>query len=86
MTSSRWSSAKVSAAILTQSVMLSPAETLSRNLCREYRSRFGDVLHHNVDKALLCGGRSAPRIWWAVPRSHQSTSIWLAERWDRDRQ
>jgi len=36
------------------------AETLSRNLCREYRSRFGDVLHHNVDKALLCGGRSAP--------------------------
>ena len=36
------------------------AEMLSRNLCREYRSRFGDVLHHNVDKALLCGGRSAP--------------------------
>jgi S-adenosylmethionine synthetase len=36
------------------------AETLSRNLCHEYRSRFGDVLHHNVDKALLCGGRSAP--------------------------
>src|SRR6266567_6743142 len=36
------------------------AETLSRNLCREYRSRFGDVLHYNVDKALLCGGRAAP--------------------------
>ena len=36
------------------------AETLSRNLCREYRRRFGDVLHHNVDKALLCGGRAAP--------------------------
>lgn len=32
------------------------AETLSRNLCREYRRRFGYVLHHNVDKALLCGG------------------------------
>jgi S-adenosylmethionine synthetase len=36
------------------------AETLSRNLCREYVSRFGHVLHHNVDKALLCGGRAMP--------------------------
>jgi S-adenosylmethionine synthetase len=36
------------------------AETLSRNLSREYRRRFGDVLHHNVDKALLRGGQSAP--------------------------
>jgi S-adenosylmethionine synthetase len=36
------------------------AETFSRNLCREYRSRFGSVLHHNVDKALLRGGRAAP--------------------------
>jgi S-adenosylmethionine synthetase len=38
------------------------AETLSRNLCREYRRRFGEILHHNVDKALLCGGRAAPRF------------------------
>ena len=36
------------------------AETLSRNLCREYRRCFGAILHHNVDKALLCGGRSTP--------------------------
>jgi len=36
------------------------AEALSRNLCREYRRRFGDILHHNVDKALLSGGRAAP--------------------------
>lgn len=36
------------------------AETLSRNLCREYRKRFGRVLHHNVDKALLRGGLAAP--------------------------
>lgn len=36
------------------------AETLSRNLCREYRKRFGKVLHHNVDKALLRGGLAAP--------------------------
>ena len=32
------------------------AEALSRSLCREYRQRFGAILHHNVDKALLCGG------------------------------
>jgi S-adenosylmethionine synthetase len=36
------------------------AEALSRNLCREYQRRFGHVLHHNVDKALLCGGRAMP--------------------------
>ena len=36
------------------------AETLSRNLCREYQGRFGHVLHHNVDKALLCGGQAMP--------------------------
>ena len=34
------------------------AETLSRNLCQEYQRRFGEILHHNVDKALLCGGRA----------------------------
>jgi S-adenosylmethionine synthetase len=38
------------------------AETLSRNLCRCYLDRFGTVLHHNVDKVLLCGGSSAPRF------------------------
>ncbi len=36
------------------------AENLSRALCREYRRRFGYILHHNVDKALLCGGRAEP--------------------------
>lgn len=36
------------------------AETLSRNLCRHYLDRFGAILHHNVDKALLCGGRALP--------------------------
>lgn len=35
------------------------AETLSRNLCQEYQRQFGEILHHNVDKALLCGGRAA---------------------------
>ncbi len=36
------------------------AENLSRALCREYRARFGEILHYNVDKALLRGGRSSP--------------------------
>jgi len=36
------------------------AETLSRNLCHHYLERFGQILPHNVDKALLCGGSAAP--------------------------
>jgi S-adenosylmethionine synthetase len=36
------------------------AENLSQTLCREYQQRFGAILHHNVDKALLCGGSAAP--------------------------
>ncbi len=42
------------------------AETLSRNLCRAYQERFGQILHHNVDKALLCGGRAAPAFGGGV--------------------
>jgi S-adenosylmethionine synthetase len=38
------------------------AEEVSRALCRHYLDRFGVVLHHNVDKALLCGGASEPRF------------------------
>jgi S-adenosylmethionine synthetase len=34
------------------------AEDFSRTLSRYYLENFGVVLHHNVDKALLCGGRS----------------------------
>src|SRR5678815_4159071 len=36
------------------------AEQLSIALCRHYLDHFGVVLHHNVDKALLWGGRSRP--------------------------
>jgi S-adenosylmethionine synthetase len=36
------------------------ADDVSRALCREYKRRFGRILHHNVDKALLCGGASRP--------------------------
>ncbi|GAA0001911.1 hypothetical protein BRDID11002_19120 [Bradyrhizobium diazoefficiens] len=30
------------------------AETLSRNLCREYLRRFGHVLHYNVRQKRYC--------------------------------
>ena len=36
------------------------AETFSTGLSRFYLERFGSVLHHNVDKALLCGGAARP--------------------------
>jgi S-adenosylmethionine synthetase len=38
------------------------AEELSQGLCRWYLGRFGTVLHHNVDKALLCGGAAKARF------------------------
>ncbi|MCW9055290.1 MAG: methionine adenosyltransferase [Gammaproteobacteria bacterium] len=38
------------------------AEELSRTLCEYYLEHFGLVLHHNVDKALLWGGHSAPEF------------------------
>jgi S-adenosylmethionine synthetase len=36
------------------------AEALSRALCGYYLERFGLILHHNVDKALLWGGAARP--------------------------
>ncbi len=38
------------------------AESFSRALSYEYRHRFGDILHHNVDKALLWGGCAIPKF------------------------
>ena len=38
------------------------AQTLSQNLCRAYLERCGAILHHNVDKVLLCGGAAEPRF------------------------
>ena len=34
------------------------AERICVRLCRSYLERFGTILHHNVDKVLLCGGAS----------------------------
>ncbi len=38
------------------------AEGFGLALSRLYRQRVGRVLHHNVDKVLLCGGQSRPRF------------------------
>lgn len=38
------------------------AEHIGRRLCRYYQERFGGILHHNVDKLLLCAGSSKPRF------------------------
>ncbi|NVM29783.1 MAG: methionine adenosyltransferase [Candidatus Helarchaeota archaeon] len=38
------------------------AEALSRKLSLYYIERFGTILHHNVDKAALVGGRSEPKF------------------------
>lgn len=36
------------------------AELISVRLSRQYLDRFGVILHHNVDKVLLCGGSARP--------------------------
>ena len=36
------------------------AEQVCMALCRSYQKEFGFILHHNVDKVLLCGGMSRP--------------------------
>jgi S-adenosylmethionine synthetase len=38
------------------------AEQFSLSLCRFYLERAGVVLHHNVDKVLLCAGSAHPRF------------------------
>ncbi|MFH0818324.1 MAG: methionine adenosyltransferase [Candidatus Micrarchaeota archaeon] len=35
-------------------------ETFSANLCKEYLKSAGAIMHHNVDKGLICGGKTAP--------------------------
>lgn len=37
-------------------------EAVSRALCVAYREAWGELRHHNVDKALLIGGASSPRF------------------------
>ena len=54
------------------------AEELSRALSRYYLDRFGLILHHNVDKGLLCGGRA--RAHFGGGEVLQPIEIFLAGR------
>jgi S-adenosylmethionine synthetase len=54
------------------------AETASLALCRLYRERFGVILHHNIDKALLVGGEAQPDFGGG--RMTQPIEIYLAGR------
>ncbi len=38
------------------------AESVSRALSKEYKSRFGKILHHNTDEVQLVAGSSEPRL------------------------
>lgn len=38
------------------------ADAVSQALCGAYLRAYGEIRHHNVDKALLIGGRSHPRF------------------------
>jgi len=38
------------------------SESVCRALCQMYRDMFGTILHHNVDKGIVVGGRSSPRF------------------------
>lgn len=54
------------------------AETASLALCRLYRARFETILHHNVDKVLLCGGEAQPAF--AGGRITKPIEVFIAGR------
>ncbi|NOT18761.1 MAG: methionine adenosyltransferase [Sideroxydans sp.] len=54
------------------------AEELSRTLSSYYLDQFGLILHHNVDKALLCGGQA--RTHFGGGEVLQPIEIYLAGR------
>jgi len=54
------------------------AEQVSLALCRFYRERFGLILHHNVDKVLLCAGET--RTAFGGGEIVQPLDIFLAGR------
>ncbi len=38
------------------------SESISRELSKIYLEEFGEIMHHNVDKVLIIGGKSEPRF------------------------
>jgi len=51
------------------------AENLSATLSRAYLQRFGRILHHNVDKALLVGGVARPAFGARAANSDRAGSL-----------
>jgi S-adenosylmethionine synthetase len=58
------------------------AEQICVRLCRHYQDRFGQILHHNVDKVLLVGGRSA--AWFGGGTVIEPIEIYVAGRVTRE--
>lgn len=58
------------------------AEHASVALCHYYRDHFGTVLHHNVDKVLLCGG--AARVAFGGGEILEPIEVYLAGRATRE--
>jgi S-adenosylmethionine synthetase len=54
------------------------AEQVSRRLCQYYLEHFGRILHHNVDKILLCGGSS--RATFGGGEVNEPIELYLAGR------
>jgi S-adenosylmethionine synthetase len=54
------------------------AEQVCVRLCRHYLERFGQILHHNVDKVLLVGGTAHP--WFGGGEVTVPMEIYLAGR------
>lgn len=58
------------------------AEQISVRLCRHYLDRFGRILHHNVDKILLVGGRA--RVSFGGGEIVEPIQIYIAGRVTRE--
>ena len=54
------------------------AEHVCVRLCQYYLERFGVILHHNVDKVMLCAGTSRPAFGGG--ETHEPIEIYLAGR------
>lgn len=54
------------------------AEAVCVRLCRHYLERFGEILHHNVDKVLLVGGSARP--WFGGGEVTVPMEVYLAGR------
>ena len=54
------------------------AEHVCVRLCQYYLDRFGVILHHNVDKVMLCAGTSRPAFGGG--ETHEPIEIYIAGR------